>query len=129
MPRRRRIGSHSSVERPSTRTSPALGSRRRLTSFKAVVFPEPLRPSKTRVSPRRTARENDFRIALSATRHPKSWAEETQLAPGGRDVSTATAVSGYRDTSIAVDGRGHFYFERLEPCETSRAKKQEYRDE
>src|SRR5258708_7539896 len=51
MLRRKRIGSHSAVRRPLTRTSPAVGNSSRLISFKVVVLPEPLRPSSTRVSP------------------------------------------------------------------------------
>src|ERR1700733_2299192 len=51
MLRRRRIGSHLVVERPLTRTLPSLGVRRALISLRVVVLPEPLRPSRTTVSP------------------------------------------------------------------------------
>src|SRR5713101_3948419 len=50
------MGSQSEVRRPSTRTSPAVGSSNRLISLSVVVLPEPLRPSKTNVSPRSTCR-------------------------------------------------------------------------
>src|ERR1700730_11870070 len=54
--RRRRIMSHSSRERPSTKIAPALCVCRPLISFRVVVLPEPLRPRSTRVSPRWTSR-------------------------------------------------------------------------
>src|ERR1044072_2948948 len=56
MLRRRCIASHSIVDLPSTRTSPAVGSSKRLMSLSVVVLPDPLRPSKTSVSPRATSK-------------------------------------------------------------------------
>src|ERR1700690_2613055 len=55
MLRRRRIGSHLAVERSLMRTSPSTGISSPLMSLRVVVLPEPLRPSKTRVSPWLTA--------------------------------------------------------------------------
>ena len=72
MLRRRRMGSHSRVELPSTWISPALGSSRRLMSLSVVVLPDPLRPSSTSVSPRRTLRlrsERSRRAIRRAARH------------------------------------------------------------
>src|SRR2546426_1122483 len=51
MRRRSRMASHSVVFVPSTKTSPDVGSRRRLISLSVVVLPEPLRPRRTMVSP------------------------------------------------------------------------------
>ena len=39
------------VARPSTKTSPEVGISSAFTILSAVVFPEPLRPSRTRVLP------------------------------------------------------------------------------
>src|ERR1700693_4206043 len=56
MLRRKRMTSLPAVDAPLTRTSPALGVSSRLTSFSVVVFPDPLRPSRTNVSPRCTCK-------------------------------------------------------------------------
>jgi hypothetical protein len=44
------------VDRPSTRTCPDVGNNIPLVNFKAVLLPDPLRPSKTKVSPASTER-------------------------------------------------------------------------
>src|SRR2546428_2052734 len=54
MRRRSWIGGHSRVSRPSTRTTPDRGSSMRFTSFRIVLFPAPLRPTRTTTSPRST---------------------------------------------------------------------------
>ena len=51
-----RIKSQPVVGLPSTKTSPPLGKSKAFTIFKAVVFPEPLRPKSTRVSPASTSK-------------------------------------------------------------------------
>src|SRR5712692_2918062 len=51
MRRRHRVGSTAAARSPAISTSPAVGSSSRLMSFSVVVFPEPLRPSRTSVSP------------------------------------------------------------------------------
>src|ERR1700730_8777159 len=48
--RRSRMASHSMVDFPSTTTAPDEGTSMRLMSRSKVVFPLPLRPSKTNVS-------------------------------------------------------------------------------
>ena len=45
---------HSRVDRPLTNTSPDVGRSIPLVSFSAVLFPDPLRPSSTKVSPAST---------------------------------------------------------------------------
>src|SRR5207245_2627977 len=45
---------------PATKTSPAVGSSSRLMSFRVVVFPEPLRPKSTSVSPVATVKETSW---------------------------------------------------------------------
>src|SRR5687768_17724852 len=52
--RRKRIGSQSVVDLPSTSTWPDVGTNSRLISFRVVVLPHPDLPSKTNVSPRCT---------------------------------------------------------------------------
>src|ERR1700722_19585874 len=59
--RRRRITSQLPAGRPSTMTSPLLGVSKRLISLSVVVLPEPLRPSRTRVSPRCTSSLRSWR--------------------------------------------------------------------
>src|SRR2546427_7358155 len=59
MPRRSRVASSACVGRPAIRISPAVGSSRRLISLRAVVLPEPLRPSSTSVSPGATPKDTD----------------------------------------------------------------------
>src|SRR2546428_2160956 len=49
--RRRRMASQAVVTTPSTTTSPRVGTSMRLINRRRVVFPEPLRPRRTRVSP------------------------------------------------------------------------------
>ena len=56
IPRRKRITSPSPLGTPRTRTSPEAGDSRRFTNFKAVVLPDPLRPSRIRISPARTCK-------------------------------------------------------------------------
>src|SRR5688572_15621091 len=56
MRRRNAIGSQAVVAFPSTRTSPADGVSKRLTSFSVVVLPQPDSPNNTSVSPRSTVR-------------------------------------------------------------------------
>ena len=51
-----RMGSHSTLARPSMSTWPRVGRSMPLVIFSAVVLPEPLRPSRTRVSPASTAK-------------------------------------------------------------------------
>src|ERR1700675_513191 len=53
--RRSRIASQSTVDFPTTTTSPDDGTSIRLMSLRRVVFPLPLRPSETNVSPELTA--------------------------------------------------------------------------
>src|ERR1700730_16773891 len=63
-----RIGSHCRVVRPSTRTWPAVGNSIPLVILSAVVLPDPLRPSSTRVSPASTEKltpDNTTRPAIS----------------------------------------------------------------
>src|SRR2546423_6408782 len=57
---------HARVSRASTKTSPAVGSNRRLTSLKVVVFPQPDSPKSTRVSPRRTLRLRSSMIGVAS---------------------------------------------------------------
>src|SRR5437773_1273785 len=57
MRRRKRVDSSAAARCPATSTSPAVGSSSRLMSFSVVVLPDPLRPSKTRVSPRPTVKD------------------------------------------------------------------------
>src|SRR5713101_2391303 len=57
MPRRRRMGSQSAVERSWTRTSPFVGSSIPLINLRRVVLPLPLRPRRTRVSPSGISKE------------------------------------------------------------------------
>ena len=47
----KRMGSHSRVDLPFTRTSPRVGNSIPLVILSAVVLPDPLRPSNTNVSP------------------------------------------------------------------------------
>src|SRR5689334_18366592 len=62
------MGSHSRVSRPSTSTVPDCGSSSRLTSFKSVLFPAPLRPTSANTSPRVMPREKRSRIGAPAAR-------------------------------------------------------------
>src|SRR3974390_2472771 len=65
------MGSQSRDDRRSTHTSPDDGVSNRLMSFRQVVFPDPLRPSSIRVSPRRIARSRFDSTTLSgATVYP-----------------------------------------------------------
>jgi hypothetical protein len=50
------MASQDALARPEINTSPSVGSNSRLMSFKMVVFPDPLRPSRTKVSPVETCR-------------------------------------------------------------------------
>src|SRR6478609_7099833 len=72
MPRRKRMGSPSLLLTPFTRTSPAVGVNRRFTSLSVVLFPEPLRPSNTRASPRWTAKFRPQSTCVSPTRYDTS---------------------------------------------------------
>ena len=60
--RRNSCGGRSVVSTPSSRTEPAVGSIRRLTILRVVVFPEPEPPSRTTSSPAST-----FRLKSSTT--------------------------------------------------------------
>ena len=82
MLRRRRMGSHTSVERPSTATSPSLGSSRRLISFSVVVLPEPLRPKSTRVSPRRTSRLKSASSRCAFAARNETWRNSMTFCGG-----------------------------------------------
>src|SRR5262249_60160288 len=75
IPRRSRKGGTAPVPCPATTTCPALGSIRRLISFSVVVFPEPLRPSSTSVSPAATV--NDTSRTMGRGGILPSW----QLTP------------------------------------------------
>src|SRR5512135_2855224 len=84
---RRRMVSHAVVARPSTSTSPSVGSRSRLISFSVVVLPEPLRPSNTRVSPRRTCKHRLVRRARPPLRrYPASQHSITFCCPDDGSV-------------------------------------------
>src|SRR5262245_20895759 len=92
MRRRSRIGSHSFTLSPSTKTSPDVGSTNRLISFNVVVFPEPLRPRSTSVSPDSTLNERFSRsvrplIANAASRNSTTVVIEGSLSPHERCAS------------------------------------------
>src|SRR5581483_5587775 len=70
--RRKRITSECRVDSPFTSTSPLLGSCRRLMSLSVVVFPEPLRPSRTRVSPLAIAKLRSWRSSLPFSRRKET---------------------------------------------------------
>src|SRR5437762_1424597 len=64
MLRRSRMRSHAVVGRPCTITSPLVGKSRPFTILRAVVLPEPLRPSNTRISPELTCKLSRSSIRL-----------------------------------------------------------------
>src|SRR5207247_1495231 len=53
----RRVDGEGARAPPATCTSPDVGSSKRLMSLSVVVFPDPLRPRSTRVSPAPTVKE------------------------------------------------------------------------
>jgi len=65
---RNAIGSRLRRSWPSNRISPASYSRRRFIKRSAVVFPEPLRPRSTSVSPSSTSSDTSSRTVLSPRR-------------------------------------------------------------
>src|ERR1700721_355340 len=83
--RRSANGFQSSVDFPSIRISPTLGSNIRLISFRAVDFPAPLRPSRTSVSPLFTERVK----SRSKVRPSGSWYEALRSSIAGDAVSLA----------------------------------------
>src|SRR5205823_8824020 len=72
MRRRKRVAARSRARAPAIRTSPVVGSSRRLMSFSVVVLPDPLRPSSTTVSPAPTVKETSCtrKRPLPASRFP-----------------------------------------------------------
>src|SRR6266516_3217738 len=96
MRRRSRVGSRPAARSPATSTSPVVGSSNRLMSFKVVVFPDPLRPSKTRVSPTPTVKDTfctRFRpLAGSAYPSPRTSRVAVTQAPEGVGVVLVGAV-------------------------------------
>src|SRR6059036_3286874 len=89
MRRRSRVGSRAAVRSPATSTSPAVGSSSRLMSFRVVVFPDPLRPSKTRVSPTPTVKDTfctSFR-PFAGSAYPSPRTSRVAVTPGPRGPS------------------------------------------
>src|ERR1700731_3933253 len=82
MLRRRRIRSPSPLGTPFTSTSPDVGVTKRLTSLTDVVLPEPLRPSRTTVSPPSTSKLNPESTWVPATRYETSRNSMTGVAAG-----------------------------------------------
>src|SRR3990170_5088146 len=77
------MGSHCVVAVPSTITSPSVGSRRRLINFSVVVLPQPLRPRRIKVSPRKISIFSPDRSVFPFTRRkpplPNSMAPRLSL--------------------------------------------------
>ena len=76
------MGSHAAVGVPSTSTSPEVGVSSRFTILSAVVFPEPLRPSSTSVSPLSTEKVSARRMSEGP------WARGTEY-PAPRNSTMA----------------------------------------
>src|SRR3954463_8940522 len=118
MPRRSRITSTWSLRAPLTRTSPELAETRRFTSFRVVVFPEPLRPSSTSVSPRATRRLTPASTSVPFTRYetsrnsitaivfPRSSALSIPDFSPKRDAPGATPVLSFAIHAHASDNLG-----------------------
>src|SRR4051794_11722764 len=98
MPRRKRMGSQEVVGRPFTRTSPELGSCRRFTSLREVVLPDPLRPSRTNVSPCSTERvrsSTSARLFRRKDAWSKARAGAVMVVDWAKDQATASAHKVY----------------------------------
>src|SRR2546427_3845166 len=78
MRRRSRVGSRPAARSPATSTSPAVGSSKRLMSFRVVVLPDPLRPSRTRVSPAPTVKDT-FSTRLRSEEHTSELQSQSNL--------------------------------------------------
>src|SRR5438552_6928635 len=85
------IGSQDVVGMPSTHTSPSVGNSSPFTIFSAVVFPEPLRPSSTRVSPAASEKLRLRRIWCPLIRY------ET---PRNSTIGVTSIRVGHRDQEI-----------------------------
>src|ERR1700722_3879102 len=86
----KRIGSQSRVLFPSTITCPLVGKSKPLVILSAVVFPDPLRPSSTSVSPVSTEKLTPDRIV----RPPISYDTSRNSTRAIRDVLVRRASSG-----------------------------------
>src|SRR6516162_3961826 len=93
------------LEIPLTRTSPELGVTRRLTSLSVVVLPEPLRPNRTKVSPRFTCRLTRESTGVLSTRKLTSRNSMTGVVgssgipPSILEVAAGSKVTGLREVA------------------------------
>src|SRR4030095_14722782 len=106
-------GSAPVTVRPATRTTPAVGSTRRLSERRSVVLPLPLRPSTTTNSPGRTVRSTASTATTSGGNVTRSPETSIMAVTPGAARAAGSARTGSEQLHggphwivVAVVGRG-----------------------